>query len=205
MTQKEKNATENIENIVVEQEETCSKNIGQLALALSKAQGEFGAAIKDKKNPFYKSSFADLSSVIEASRDALVNNEIAILQFPSGDERRTYLTTKVIHSSGEWLESTVGCVPQKPDTQGIGGVITYLRRYSMAAILGITQEDDDGNGNAYITPDQLEEIRTLINGHTDIEARMLAKYKNLKKIPLIHYENTIQTVKKLIADKEVAQ
>jgi len=197
-----KEDTKSITEDVVVHKEHFSKNIGQLALALSKAQGEFSAAIKDKKNPFFKSNFADLSSVIEASRDALVRNEIAVMQFPSGNEMRTYLTTKIVHSSGEWLESTIACVPQKQDIQSIGGTLTYLRRYSLASILGITQEDDDGNGNSYITNEQLQTIETLINGYEGIRARMIAKYKLLKKIPLLDYGNTIKVINRHIADAE---
>ncbi len=177
-----------------------SEQINELAAALCKAQGEFQSAIKDKANPYFKSKFADLNSIIEASRNALYNQGLAVIQMPQGDQRKVSVTTRLMHSSGQWIESTYGCTPPKTDPQAVGIIITYFRRYALAAFLGIRQEDDDANSVSYISAAQAMELEIMLKDHPEIRKKL--KGGNIKKIPLERYHETIAWVKEQVEAKE---
>jgi hypothetical protein len=125
-----------------------SDNIGELAKALSKTQSEIKGAVLDSENPFFKSKYADLTSVWEACRKPLTDNGLAVIQtgvcLPEHPERVAIETT-LIHSSGEWMSGVISARPTKDDPQSLGSCVTYLRRYSLSALVGICPEDDDGN------------------------------------------------------------
>ncbi len=123
-----------------------SPEIGKIALALAKAQGIIGNAHKDSANPFFKSSYADLASCWDACREALAKNELAVIQTHSaGSSGDVVLTTKLIHSSGQFFTGTINVRPSKNDPQGYGSATTYARRYGLCAMVGISPADDDGN------------------------------------------------------------
>ena len=122
-----------------------SETIGDLAGALSKAQGEIKGAAKDSNNPFFKSSYADLSSIWTACRAPLAKNGLAVIQTASFGEHGVTVCTRLVHASGQWVEDDLTVMPGKMDPQGIGSTITYLRRYALAAITGVAPEDDDAN------------------------------------------------------------
>ncbi len=142
-----------------------SETIGDLAGALSKAQGEIKGAVKDSKNPFFKSSYADLSSVWNACREALSKNSLAVIQTCSMGERGVCVSTRLTHASGQWVEEDLTVMPTKADPQGIGSTITYLRRYALAAITGVAPEDDDGNA-ATGKPDTTSRKPVMITNDT---------------------------------------
>jgi ERF superfamily len=121
-----------------------STDIGALAEALAKAQGKITGALKDSANPFFKSKYADLASVWDACREQLAANGLAVIQVNGNEAERVTVTTTLIHSSGQWVRGSCSAKPAKDDAQGIGSVITYLRRYGLAAIVGVAQVDDDG-------------------------------------------------------------
>jgi hypothetical protein len=124
-----------------------SESINELATALSKAQGEMQAAIKDKINPFFKSSYADLGSVWDAARPVLSKYGLCIMQTTelAPDRSQVIMVTTLAHISGQWMKSYLPLNPSKNDSQGMGAAITYLRRYSLSAIVGVVcDEDDDG-------------------------------------------------------------
>lgn len=126
---------------------TQSELINELASALSKAQGEMQAAIKDKVNPFFKSSYADLGSVWDAARPVLSKYGLCVMQTTeiTPDGSKIIMVTTLAHTSGQWVKSFLPLNPAKNDSQGIGAAITYLRRYSLSAIVGVVcDEDDDG-------------------------------------------------------------
>lgn len=124
---------------------TQSNEIGALALALSKAQGVMKHAIKDSNNPHFKSKYADLTSCLEAVREPLSKNGLAIVQLPSRSaEGLVELTTMLIHESGQWIGSTASTRIAKDDPQGMGSALSYLRRYSLMSITGLGADDDDG-------------------------------------------------------------
>jgi hypothetical protein len=123
-----------------------SEQINEIAAALAKAQGQIKNAKKDSANPFFKSTYADLAAVAEACRPQLAANGIAVVQAPSASEDgRVSVETMLLHSSGQWMSETVSVKPKDDGAQALGSVITYLRRYSLAAFAGVAPEDDDGN------------------------------------------------------------
>ena len=131
-----------------------SESIKEIATALAKAQGEMKGAAKDADNPFFKSKYADLASVVEAIRLPFSKNGLSYVQSiePSeGDEVR--VETTLFHSSGEWIAGGVLALPvSKFDAQGYGSALTYARRYSLSAVAGVAPEDDDGNAAASAAP-----------------------------------------------------
>jgi len=123
-----------------------SETIGKITEALAKAQGVIEGAKLDSANPFYKSKYSDLTSVWAACRKPLSENGLAIFQTCCSDSPDTVVVeTMISHISGEWVKGKVTMKPLKNDPQSIGSCITYGRRYSLAAIVGIAPEDDDGN------------------------------------------------------------
>ena len=112
-----------------------SEKIDLIAPALLAAQKEIENASKDAKNPHFRSSYASLGSVIEATKGPLNKNGIAVLQSLSEGNDGLYLSTRLLHSSGQWLEDTAYTPLPKADPQGVGSATTYLRRYSLAALL----------------------------------------------------------------------
>lgn len=123
-----------------------SEAITELAAALCKAQGAMGGAVKGKDNPFFKSKYADLSSIIQAIKEPFSKNGLSYTQFPIESEGRIGIETILMHSSGEWLSQSFTVQLTKQDAQGAGSAITYCRRYGLQAVAGIPSEDDDGNG-----------------------------------------------------------
>jgi hypothetical protein len=124
-------------------------NIGKLALALSKAQGKISHAKKDTSNPFFKSKYANLASVWEACRTALSENEIAVIQAPEIVDGVMGIRTKLMHSSGEFETSFLPiAAPLTAKAQEMGSAITYARRYSLSAMVGVAPDDDDDGNQA---------------------------------------------------------
>lgn len=121
-----------------------SDSIAAIAAALAKAQGAYSSASKDKTNPHFKSSYADLSSIAEACMPALSANGIAVVQRPNAQGAKVVVTTMLLHSSGEWMAGELELPVSKQDAQGYGSAITYARRYGLAAMAGVVSSDDDG-------------------------------------------------------------
>lgn len=123
---------------------TKSESIKNIAKALITFHIKVDKVKKDAKNPFFKSTYASLSNILEAINEPLIESGLSFTQFPSGENG---LTTTLMHAeSGEFMESDYTMKPVKDDPQGKGSVITYQRRYALAAVLGLNiDEDDDAN------------------------------------------------------------
>ena len=121
-----------------------SESINELATALSKAQGEFESVSKDSLNPFFKSKYAGLPSVVKSAAPILAQNGLSVTQLMDFDDT---LTTMLLHSSGQFIGATARLHLVKDDPQAQGSATTYLRRYAYMAILGLVADDDD-DGNA---------------------------------------------------------
>lgn len=122
-----------------------SESISKISAALVKAQGEMGSATKDSKNPFFKSSYADLNSVREATIPVLNKNGITVLQPTTVFENRAYVETTLLHESGEFLSSLTEIICAKQnDPQAHGSGVSYARRYGLQSFLCVGNEDDDG-------------------------------------------------------------
>lgn len=122
-----------------------SESIKELAAALAIAQGKIENASKNANNPHFKSKYADLAEVINTIRPVFAEHGLAVLQFPSYEASTASVETIITHKSGEWISGKASAPVSKLDAQGVGSAITYLRRYSLSAVAGIAQEDDDGN------------------------------------------------------------
>jgi len=211
---------------------TRSEEIHELCSALAKAQAEFKIAGRDNTNPFYSSSYADLSSIVKASRAPLAKNGLAVTQQIIHNEvGQNILHTLLSHSSGQWIESRVRIVPPKADIQSFGSYVTYLRRYSYAALVGVVASDEDDDGEAAvhesrqnfdkgtklnhkynpkkgspetITKEQLEELRYELGEHTDLAEEILEKMKlhTLSDMPKEKFLPAIRRVRQIVQKRE---
>lgn len=133
-----------------------SENINELAAALAHVQGAMEPARMNATNPFLKNKYADLGAVIESVRELLSSNGLSYVQMPGTPPAELgpaiALTTRLMHSSGQWLEDTfIMIIPLdekgKSIMQVAGSAISYARRYALSAMLGVVaDEDTDGNG-----------------------------------------------------------
>ena len=146
-----------------------SLEIGELAGALAKAQGQIKVALKDSLNPHFKSKYADLASVWEAIRAPLSSNGLAVTQWPgecAGNQMS--MTTMLLHSSGQWMRETLTIPLSKVDAQGYGSATTFARRYALSAVAGVAPDDDDGNaasnpnGAANDAPPKMESAHSVL-------------------------------------------
>ena len=122
-----------------------SESITNLAAALAKAQATMTGALKDSENPHFRSKYADLESVWNACREPLTSNGLSVTQLLTYTERQAVaIETLLLHESGEYIGSSFEIPVSKSDAQGFGSALTYARRYSLSAIIGIAPAEDDG-------------------------------------------------------------
>ena len=131
---------------------TRSETITNLATALAKAQAEMPVAVFDATNPFLKSKYASLGSVIHASRPILARHKLSLVQFPISDAAGIGVESILTHESGEFVSERI-LIPLteekgKTKVQCAGSTLSYLRRYSWAAILGMYSDEDSDGGSA---------------------------------------------------------
>jgi hypothetical protein len=211
---------------------TRSKEIHELAAALSKAQGEFKIAGLTKENPFFKSKYADLAEIIKSSRAALAKNGLCVLQPPIiNEDGANILVTILLHSSGQWMESRMRIVPPKADVQSLGSYMTYMRRYSYASLVGVVASDDDDDGevavHSYrkdfeegvklnhkydpkkespetITKEQLEELRYELKSHTDLAEEIMDKMRiqTLADMPKSKYMSAVRRIREIVQKRD---
>lgn len=124
-----------------------SEETDELAPALVKAQAEMLPLIKDSSNPFFKSKYADLHAVTEACYPALQANGISVLQSAeSNGEQGIIIKTRLMHVSGQFIETDCAIPPAGQDPQKYGSAVTYGRRYGLQAAVGLAPTDDDAEG-----------------------------------------------------------
>ena len=203
-----------------------SPNLNELAPALAKAQGEMGIAGKDNDNPFFKSKYADFATIVKASRPHLAKHGLSVSQPPVmlNPDGTGILVTLLLHSSGQYICSTMRISPMKSDHQSLGSCITYLKRYSYAAIIGVVAENEDDDGEAAmnrkpmmkqqaptyeavsdteepekISPDQYNMLAYELNGHDEVHRRLLEsmKIRSLKDITRAEFRDTLEKVRKV--------
>jgi hypothetical protein len=123
-----------------------SESIAELAAALALAQGEIVNPTATKENPGFKGShYADLADVLNAVRGPLSKHGLSVVQIPAGSYAEPTLRTTLLHKSGQWIAGEVPLKGELTKPQTLGSLLTYMRRYSLAAITGVAQQDDDGN------------------------------------------------------------
>lgn len=123
-----------------------SEKTDLIDLTLAKVQSELEPAIRDKKNPHFNSTYSDLKAIWDVARPLLSKYEVSITQWPiHSDDEYLHLITRVAYQ-GQWIMAEMSLPVQKKSAHGYGSAITYAKRYALAAMLGIIdQEDDDGN------------------------------------------------------------
>lgn len=147
-----------------------SQDIKEIAVALVKVQGAIGKAKKDSQNPHFNSKYADLTAVWDACHAALQAAEVAVIQGPGVDDNgNAFVETMLLHKSGQFIKSRAIAKPIRLDPQAIGSASTYLRRYGLAAMVGVVQEDDDGNGGSE-TPKKAHETHSNLSPKTQPKA-----------------------------------
>ena len=177
-----------------------SESINELASALCAAQSQMGGAVKDSSNPFFKSSYADLTSVIKAIKQPFADNGLSYTQFPVSNDIGVGVSTRLMHISGQWLEMEYTLPTVKKDPQASGSAITYARRYALQSIAGIPTADDDaesatlrGDDKKKITEEQKAVIADLIT-KTKADPSKFCKWLkvlNIGEIPAIHYDRAV--------------
>ena len=169
---------------VAELYQPASPTIGKIAAALSQAQAELQHAAKTNTNPQTRSRYASLEGVLDVARGPLAEANLAIVQAPyrlaNGEPDNLVLVTTLMHESGEWVRSVTpinprvtvkgGGVAPRDDMQTVGAAITYARRYALASMLGIGQEDDDGNSATVAPPRQHDQPARRQNGQQNTPA-----------------------------------
>jgi hypothetical protein len=198
-----------------------SESLDKLFEALAKAQMEMEVAKTDANNPFFKSKYADLASIVKASRPFLAKNGLSIIQrvLPNGNGQ-LYLFTRLCHSSGQWMESKMPVNPPKQDIQTLGSYITYLRRYNYASMACVVaaDEDDDGEkameaprqqgvaakGAASISKAQLQVISNELEGMEDLLESLLKGYNisKLSDLPEKQYSKCLERIRDIKRAKE---
>jgi hypothetical protein len=194
---------------------TFSPEIGKLAEALSKAQAVIEGAKEDSTNPFFKSKYADLSSVWKACKKPLTDNGLAVTQTVENGGEKIYLVTTLLHLSGQWMRSYMPVMITKQDAQGFGSAMTYSRRYALAAMVGVCPQDDDAESAmqnvrkpaiAYITKGQVEEIDNLLMGRPELARKLFdwANIEDISDLPASKYPATMKAIETHLAKEGVA-
>jgi len=211
---------------IVQPEANSSVEIKELATALAKAQADFAVAGENKNNPYFKSAYADLMSVVQASRPALTKNGLSVMQMIIDADDGKWLITKMMHTSGEWVQSKVRIVPAKNDVQSISSTITYMKRVCYVSLVGVVVGDEDDDGEAavatsrevyakgtalntkynakddtpeVITTEQLDEINYELAEYPDIAEMILdgLKLQNLADLPKTKYFPAIKRIREI--------
>lgn len=145
-----------------------SDEIGELMGALAKAQAKIASAVKSKVNPYFKSKYADLPAIWEACKEPLSSNGLSVVQMVEGNHDQMYLTSILGHSSGQWIKSKIPLILAKKDPQSLGSCITYARRYSLAAMVGVCGDDEDDDSEAATKAARAQEKR--VDAEVSIDA-----------------------------------
>ena len=208
-----------------------SESITELAKAMAAFQGEVKNPSNTAENPYFNSKYAPLQDVLNTVRPLLSKHGLSIIQIPSSSEdgNRVIVKTLIMHTSGQWIESDPLILKMdKVTAQGAGSAITYARRYSLSALLGISSEDDDdGNfasknavdtkqnkanntkktsktsSNDTITTTQAKHLFELA-GDENVVRHVLDTlgYKNSKDIKKSEYQNVCKLIKNIVENKE---
>lgn len=182
-----------------------SEDLAEFAKALCDLQGELDNVEKGKDNLFFKSKYADLSACLEASRQPMKAAGFSHCQLPSFDGQMVHVTTMLLHTSGQWMKSRLSLKPVKQDPQSVGSAITYARRYSFCAMIGLTQKDDDGGKpEEFINDAQVADIKRALKdiGMSEVEFLGKVRLSSVDRIPVDKWDQLAQWLVEKGADFE---
>lgn len=135
----------------------------QYSAALVAAIGELTNVPKTASNPYFKSKYAPLDAIVDATRPVLAKHGLAVQQTPVFRDGMAGVVTIITHKAGHWEDSELLLPLKDQSPQGVGSAITYARRYALAAVLGLaTEDDDDGNVSSGLSKKTAEEARPAI-------------------------------------------
>ena len=155
-----------------------SESISKIAAALAAFQAEVKDPKRDGENPHFKSKYVQIDGLLAAVRPILSKNGLSVIQSTGGNGQEISVTTEIMHTSGEWIRTDALVLKaQQVNPQGAGSAVTYGRRYSLSAALGVAWDDDD-DGNAASTPEKSEAKSTSKAEHIHYISEM-AKQQNL--------------------------
>lgn len=146
-----------------------TSELDKLLASLAKAQKSIKVAKKDSNNPFFKSAYADLVSVVKAAREALCDNGLSIMQRIDKEEGRMMLFTRLGHASGQWIESVIPIHPSNSNIQTLGSYLTYLRRYTYAALVGVVAADEDDDAEKASQEERKPKKKSAVEGLGELE------------------------------------
>jgi hypothetical protein len=175
---------------------------------LKKVQEGIVKLQKGAKNPFFKSKYVELNQVLEVVKPVLHENNFILLQLPQHvkETGKNTLKTILLHSSGKEIVSEIELVcVDRNDPQKLGGAITYMRRYSIISMLGLEQEDDDGNNASQPTlasDKQLSFIRRLAT-EKGVDITTIVKEYNLGALPKATATQASEIIERLTKKENV--
>jgi hypothetical protein len=142
------------------------------------AKKQMGSVVKkDSDNSFHKSKYASLGAHLELCEETLDDHGLILFQAGNAIGDKPFLVATICHpESGQWLKSYFPLPNPKNDSQGLGGAITYMRRYSINAMLGLSAEDDDG------------ETAAGRGSHADAKAEAKKEKEKAKEIKATHID-----------------
>jgi hypothetical protein len=185
-----------------------SSEIKELVAALVQAQAKMDFAKKDSENPFFHSSYADLAAVWDVCRQVLPKNGFAVIQtMVPCEPGYMQVDTLLSHISGQWIMGECKLPIVKNDPQAAGSAITYARRYSLAAIVGVIATDDDGNeASGKKMPLNITlPVQNAFPGSTPVIDPYVSKNKFLQLTEKIGTSTSIEELqevkKRMVADK----
>ncbi|WP_239700250.1 ERF family protein [Mammaliicoccus sp. D-M17] len=182
-----------------------SESIVEISKAMAKFQSEVKQPFKDAKNPFFKSKYVPLESVVESITSIAPQHGISFVQWASNDDTgRVGVSTMIMHTSGEYIEfDPVYMNADKNTAQGAGALISYLKRYSLSAVFGITSDqDDDGNqasGNTNkpkqqpkAKPEQIKDLQDKIKQAVEIGGDDASEQKVMQWLKISDYDTVTE-------------
>lgn len=204
-----------------------SEQINELVTALSKAQGCYPSISADRENPYFKSNYADLHMILKALRPCLEKNGLSFVQHTRlAHDGSTVLHSRLYHASGQWIETRARITPVKNTPQEYGSCLTYNKRYSAMALLGVTIDkdpiDDDAEGamlharepvakkeqlHETITKEQIAELTYELAEVPDVAAMVLNKLqiRSLADIPQSKYAVFLQRIREIKQKRDMGK
>lgn len=165
-----------------------SEQINEVVQALSKAQAEFRRVVWDKSNPHFKSRYASLEAIIDAIREPLAKNNLALSHIPVYEDNKLFVEVCLFHASGQFLGCKIPVNVDKPGNQALGSALTYVRRYGICCLLNVNAgEDDDGNDAEPVKPEPKPEAKPEVR--TNAEGEKLATEKQIEAIKKLRDAN----------------
>jgi len=190
-----------------------SPELDQLYSSLAKAQSEYKSAKKNKRNPFYKSDYADYEAIVKSTRPALSKYGLSVIQRPKITSKGYILRTRLCHSSGQFIESESILNPPKTDVQSLGSYTTYIKRYDYSSMIGAITGDEDDDAETVmkeareekpvvrtaISKEQLKVLTSLLENEPELLHSLMKGYEidKLSDLPKEYYNKCILRIKEI--------